>query len=203
MPLRDRDVDRLADHRTGVVHGRRHVGELVELVEVGERAVAPLVVEVVDERRAVSRRECDLVAADLGIALGIARVHREAARVLADQRHQQLARDPHPEALDLGAGVPPHLSSLGVAELDPDLLEDRERGLVDQLEAFLVQHLIDRDAARQHRQRADLDRGPGLTPGRAPATSSLVRRCGHPDRSLLLAARPAAITRCAWLRERA
>ena len=49
------------------------IGELVELVEVLERAVAPLVVEVVDEGRAVSRCEGDLVAADLGIALGLRR----------------------------------------------------------------------------------------------------------------------------------
>ena len=65
-------------------------------------------------------------------------MHREAARVLGDQLHQQLARDPHPVALDLGAGVPPHAGRLGVAELDPDLLEDRERGLVDHLEALLA-----------------------------------------------------------------
>ena len=105
MALGNRDVDRLADHRPGVVHRGRHVGELVELVEVLKRAVAPLVVEVIDEGRAVSRCKRDLVAADLGIAQRIARVHREAARVPRDQPHQQLARDPHPVALDLGAGV--------------------------------------------------------------------------------------------------
>ena len=181
MALGDRDVDRLADHRAGVVHRRRQVGELVELVQVGERAVAPLVVEVIDERRAVSGRERDLVAADLGAALGVARVHREAARVSGDQSHEQLARDAHAVALDLGAGGAPHPDRLVVAEIDPDLLEDVERGLVDQLEALVVQDLVDRDGALEHRQPAALRRGPRLAPGGSAAASSLTR-CGRHGR---------------------
>ena len=50
MALGDGNVDRLAYHRSGIVHRRREIGELVELVQVGERAVAPLVVEVIHER---------------------------------------------------------------------------------------------------------------------------------------------------------
>ena len=44
------DIDRLADHRTGIVQHRRHVGEFVEIVQVFEGAVAALVIEVIDER---------------------------------------------------------------------------------------------------------------------------------------------------------
>ena len=178
VALGDRDVDRLADHRAGVVHRRRQVGELVELVQVGERAVAALVVEVVDERRAVGRRERDLVAADLGAALGVARVHGEAARVLRDQVHEQLAGDAHPVALDLGAGVAPHPDRLVVAEVDPDLLQDLERGLVDQLEALVVEDLVHRDGALQHRQPAEPRRGPRL-PARGPAAAAPLTRCGR------------------------
>ena len=178
MALGDRDVDRLAHHRSGIVHRRRQIGELVELVQVGERAIAPLVVEVIHERRAVSRRERHLVAADLGAALGIARVHHEMARVSGNQRHEQLARDAHPIALDLGAGRAPHPARLVVAEIDPDLLEDVERRPMDQLEALGIQDLVHRDGALQDRQPAALRPGPRLAPGGSAAASSL-SRCGR------------------------
>ena len=178
VALRDRDVDRLADHRAGVVDRRRQVGELMELVQVGERAVAPLVVEVVHERRAVSGREGDLGAADLGAALGVARVHGEAARAPSDQVHEQLAGDAHPVTLDLGAGVTPQPDRLVVAEVDSDLLEDVQRGLVDQLEALVVEDFVHRDGALQDRQPAQPRRGPRL-PARGPAAATPLTRCGR------------------------
>ncbi len=189
MALGHRRIDRLADDRAGVVDHRGHVGELVELMQVVERAVAPLVVEVIDERRSVSRCKRDVIATDHRAPLGIACVHGEAARILGDQRHQQLARDAHAKALHLGAGVLPHRGRLGVAKVDPHLLEDRERGFVDHLQARLVQDLVDRHAPLEHRQRADLHRGPRLTPGLAPATSSLTRCRRHDLASLLLSGR--------------
>ena len=172
------DVDRLAGHGTGVVQGRRQIGELVEFLQVGERGIAPLVVEVIDERRAVSGPERYLVAADLGAALGVAGAHGEAFGVLGDQCHEQLARDPHPVAVDLGAGIAPHLRGLGVAELDADLLEDVERSLVDPLQALLAENLVDRDLAVEHGQCRDLHRGPLLASGLATAPPALAR-CSH------------------------
>ena len=151
MALGDRDVDRLADHRASVVDRRRQVRELMEPVQVGERAVAALVFEIVHERRAVRGRECHLLAADLRAALGVARVHHKTARVPRDQIHEQLAGDAHAIALDLGAGIPPHPDRLVVPEIDPDLLEDVERGAVDQLQALGVQDLVHRDGTLQDR----------------------------------------------------
>ena len=55
MPLVDRQVDRLADRAAGVVQRRRHVGQLDEVAEVLDVRVAPALVEVADERRAVGR----------------------------------------------------------------------------------------------------------------------------------------------------
>ena len=57
VALVHRHVDRLADRPAAVVEVRAHVRELHEVAEVLDRAVAPAVVEVADERRAVVRGE--------------------------------------------------------------------------------------------------------------------------------------------------
>ena len=96
--------------------------------------------------------------------------------LLRDQVHEQLAGDAHPVTLDLGAGVAPQPDRLVVAEVDADLLEDVERGLVDQLEALIVEDLVHRDGALQHRQRsgaAARSSPPGARPGRRDAPHAL------------------------------
>ena len=74
MALVHGQVDRLANRAAGMVHERRHIGELHEVPEVLDRAVAAALVEIVDEGRAVDRREDEVVAADLDVALGVAGV---------------------------------------------------------------------------------------------------------------------------------
>ena len=74
MALRHRHVHRLADHAAGMVQLRRHVGELDEILQVFQRAVAALVLEVAHEGRAVGRREHGVAPADHDVALGIARM---------------------------------------------------------------------------------------------------------------------------------
>ena len=80
MALVDRNVDRLADRAARMVQPRDRVGELHEILEIGERPVAPAALEVAHERRAIGGREHDVIAADLERALGIARVLDEGAR---------------------------------------------------------------------------------------------------------------------------
>ena len=77
VALVDRHVDRLAHSAAGMVDRRRHVGELHEIAEILDRAVAAALVEVAHEGRTVDRREHGGVAADLDRALGVARVLRE------------------------------------------------------------------------------------------------------------------------------
>ena len=67
----DRDIHRLTDRAARVVHTRAHVGELDEILEVFEGCVAPSIVEIAHERRAVSRHQHGPVTADHDIAFGV------------------------------------------------------------------------------------------------------------------------------------
>jgi hypothetical protein len=80
VALVDRQVDRLAHRAAGVVDERAGVGELHEIAEILDGAVAAALVEIVDEGRAVDRREDGGVAADRHRAGGVARDLRELAR---------------------------------------------------------------------------------------------------------------------------
>ena len=112
MPLVHRQVDRLAHRAAGMVHRRRHVGELHEVAEILDGGVAAALVEVADEGRAVDRREHRVVAADRDVALGIARVLDVfARRGLLDDRARQAAREMDARALDIGAGLLPQLQA--------------------------------------------------------------------------------------------
>ena len=79
VALVDGHVDRLADRAARVVQPRRRVGELDEVLEVGERGVPASAGEVAHERRAVGGREHDVVAADHDRLVGVASVLGELA----------------------------------------------------------------------------------------------------------------------------
>ena len=64
VALVDRQVDRLAQRPAAVVERPARVGQLHEVAEVLDGRVAPAVVEVVDERRAVGRDEDHVRVAD-------------------------------------------------------------------------------------------------------------------------------------------
>ena len=93
MPLVDRQVDGLAKRAAVVVHLWRHVGEAGEVLEVGDRGIAPGLVDRADEGGPIDRREHDRVAADLDRALGIARMLQELARRGRAQLARQAARE--------------------------------------------------------------------------------------------------------------
>ena len=124
MPLVDRQVDRLAHRAAGMVDVGLMIGELDEILEVLERPVAAALVEVVDEGRAVVRREHHRVAADDDVALRVARVLHILRRRRGAELTREAARKAHPLALDVAAGVAEESKRAGkVAELDADLLQ--------------------------------------------------------------------------------
>ena len=96
MALVDGQVDRLADRSARMVDVRAHIGELHEIAEILDRAVAAALVEVVDEGRAVVRREDGRLAADLDAALADCGrpgcIARERSRSAARARPRESAR---------------------------------------------------------------------------------------------------------------
>ena len=127
----------------------QHVGQLVEVVQVLERAIAAGVVEIAHIGRTIHGHEHAVPAAHLHGALGIARVQGEFGGRLSDEAHQQGAVDPHPRALDVGSRGLPHGDGFIVAEFAAHLLEDLERLLVDQLDRLVRHEVIDGDFAHQ------------------------------------------------------
>ena len=104
VALVDGHVDRLAHRAARVVQVGRGVGQLHEVLEVGQRGVAAAAVEVVDERRAVVRRQHRGVAADLDVARRVAGVLRvDGGRLLGDDRPAHATREAHPVPVDVGA----------------------------------------------------------------------------------------------------
>jgi len=92
-------------------------------------------------------------------------------------------------AVDVRAGVPEHFQRRGIAaEVDPDLLEDRVRVLLERREALFVQNLVRLQLAGEERQALGLERGSGSLPGRTTATGSMARGLvsGHSRPSELL-----------------
>ena len=126
VALVDRQVDRLAQRAAAVVERAARVGQLHEVAEVLDRGVAPAVVEVVDERRAVGRHEDHVRVADLDAPGRVAGALGEDPRRRGlDDRAAHAAREADPLALDVGAGAAEDLGRLGeVDDLDADLLEE-------------------------------------------------------------------------------
>ncbi|MDZ7827957.1 MAG: hypothetical protein U5K33_00250 [Halofilum sp. (in: g-proteobacteria)] len=176
VAMADRHIHRLADHVRARMQARRLVCELVEVVEVGDRSVAALVLEVADERRAGHGHEDGRVAAELDRLLRVARVQLDAPRHGLQAFLDHLARDAHALAVDLGAGLAPVLQCNRVAEIDAGGLEDPHRGVVDALHALGVDDLDGRHVALQPGQHRLPLVGPRL-PARAasptPAASDL------------------------------
>ena len=199
VALVDRDVDRLADRAAAVVEVRRGVGQLHEVAEVLDGAVAPAAVEVAHERRAVVRGEDRVHPADLDVVPASFRaywVNWRGARRL-DDRAAHPAREADPLAVDVGARLPQQPERVRVAaEVDADLLEDRVGVLLDQREALLAEDLERRERARQEGRPLGVglqSRGAGGPRGRPPprGASSAHRSSpvARPPRPVVAAAR--------------
>ena len=177
VALVDRQVDRFAQGAPGVVQAGREPGELHEVAEVLDRRVAAAFVEVADERGAVGRREHHVRSADAGAALGVARVlHELGRRGVGHELAGEAAGDPDALAGDVGPGAAPQRERLRVvSELDADLLENRLRVVLDELETLDGHHVVDRHPARDvgHDGRSRLDaRRPACLPAAAGSTPS-------------------------------
>ena len=181
VALVDRHVDRFADRPAAVMQMRRQVGQLHEVAEVLDRAVAPAVVQVAHERRAVVRGEDRRVAADPDVVRLVPGVLDELARRgCLDDLAAHPAREAHALALDVGSAVAQDAERLGVvAELDADLLEDRVGVVLDGREALLVENLERLERPREERRPLDVGVEPGGLAGRAAAASPAVGVVGH------------------------
>ena len=147
------------------------VGELHEILEVLDRAVAAALVEVADEGRAVVWREHHGVAADQHVALRIAGV----LHVARWRRRAKLSREParkaHPFALDVAARPAKKLKRAGkAAEFDADLLEQRVGVALDDLEPLGAQNFGQRDLAGDVGDGCVRALGPGGPPRLASAS---------------------------------
>ncbi len=146
VALGDGDVDRLADRSAGMVERRREIGELHEIAEVLDRRITPPLIEIANEGRAVDRREDQVAAADLDVPCRVPGALGEGARRRLDQRAHEPSGKAHALAFDLGAGTAPQVERFRiVAEVDADLLKDGLGIVLDEGQAFLGQHLIERD----------------------------------------------------------
>jgi hypothetical protein len=86
---------------------RRRLGELDEIAEILDRAVAAAPVEIHDEGRAIGWREHDIVAADAHRTCRIARMLGELGRRGREQLAQHAGLELHQNAVDLCSGPAP------------------------------------------------------------------------------------------------
>ena len=145
--------------------------------KIFELGVAAPLLDVVDEGRAIDRREDEIAAAHLDRSLGIACELREGSRRGRHQVTREPAREAHPLTVDIGAGILEELERLRIlAEVDPDLLEDRFRVLLDQRQPLIAEEVDRGNVACDVTQKLDLAADPLRVPCRppaAPATASL------------------------------
>ena len=121
--------------------------------------------------------EGDVPTADRKITRGIARVQPERLRREADMRLNQgrLEANAARGGIDLGASVLQHCARLVVQEVDPDLFQHGERGLMDRFE------LVAGDKLERRERRFWLAHGvrrarPSAALGRASAPAPRILR---------------------------
>lgn len=165
VPLADRVVVGLHDVvRAGMERGR-HVSELVEHREVGERGIAPDVVEIAQVGRPRHRHEDRAPSAEGHVVRAVAGPVGNLGR---DRRHQlpyQSAVQMHPLSTHVSAGRLPVGQSERIAENHADLFQYLQRGRVDPLHLLGRHHLAIGNAAGERRQHAVCPRLPQKAPG--------------------------------------
>ena len=142
-------VVRLADRPADRVELREALSQAGQVLEVGQRRVAPLE-PVPDERAAVDRREDHVVAADVDAALGVARLQVELARRLGDLLEHEVGIEDHLLVLDGHARLAEGVERVVVEELDAELGDDAAPALVQRGHRLLGQDVVARHLVDQH-----------------------------------------------------
>src|ERR1700730_4602734 len=127
-----------------MVQGICYIGEFEKVAEVLDSRITAAFVETSHERRAISRREHGVVAADDHAARRVACMLSEFSRRGAlNERTAHAARKTHALTLYIRPGSPPNRNCLGVvAKIDADLLENRIGIVLHQCETFLAQDFV-------------------------------------------------------------
>ena len=157
------------------------MGELDEIAEVLDGAVAAALVEIHHEGRTVGRRKDHALAADLDAVGRIAGVLGEACRGGFQDLAQHARLEPHQQTIDIRTCGLPVLQGNGiVAELNADFSQDPIRRCLDLQEIFFAQNVIGRDVADYVgrgpvRRRGSLSRSPAIASAGALTSAGL--RC--------------------------
>ena len=138
MAFIDRDIDGLTHGATGMVDVRGEIGELYEVLEILDGAVASAVIHIADEWWSIDWCENHVVATDRDVAFGVSRMLYVCCWRCQQKRANKSFRKPHPITIDVGTSFTPHgLDFLVIFEIDTDFLQDRFGIGLDDLHSFL------------------------------------------------------------------
>ena len=108
MAFIDRDIDGLTHGAAGMVDVRGDIGELYEVLEILDGAVASAVIQIADEWWSIDWCENHVVATDRDIAFGVTRMLYVCCRRCPQKRANKSFRKPHPITIDVGTSFTPH-----------------------------------------------------------------------------------------------
>ncbi len=180
MPVAHADIHRLDDVMRARMQRGRHMRELVEHIEVGNRRPTAHVLKIAQEGRAGHRHEDRMFAAEGQAAFGIAGAVGEAR----GDRRDQLAHQPTVEMDAIPSHIRPGAAPVRERDLvtkdNAHILEDPHRGRVDAGDLALVHRLAKRQVALERGQHREIRRRALGPSGRAAAAAmGLVVEVGH------------------------
>jgi hypothetical protein len=143
VALVDGHIDGLANRAAGMMQPRRHPGELDEIPEVFQRGIAPTLVQIGHEGRAVSRHQDEVIAAKLNRHARFAAMKQEAGRRVGTEFAHVARLEPDAATVNPGASLPEQVErDFVAAKLDADAVEDPVCLLLDQCERRLIQQPV-------------------------------------------------------------
>jgi len=167
----DRQVVRLERATTFLVDDVEGADDPHIVDEIGKVAGAPAAIEVADEGWATDGPEDEVRSPEADVALRVPGVQLELGRCGRDQRLDLTGIEPDVpgQPVDRRPGCPERVERAIAEDLDADLGEDPERGMVDRLDLVRRQHLegserIDEPTPWQQRETG---RGAARAPMRA------------------------------------
>ncbi len=130
------DIERLDSITAAQVDDVERLDKLYEIPEIGPVTGTPAAVHVGRIGRAGDRAKCHPVAPDRQRPVRVAGMQRELLRRTAHHAFDQAALEPDPVAarFDIGAGGAQDRPGFLAQDVEPDLLENRERRFVNLLD---------------------------------------------------------------------